>query len=765
MSQHLSDFTRGSQLLGHFAFMFAAGIKWPFLGTLFSGVAVVAWALFGTLSDHEIYLLGQHLYALGYLWLEFDPGKALNVELAGGGTTRMTMAQVSSYPPVVLAWAKAMVALRTGAMIAGVLLVPLLLLFFWFATMFGDHSKQSRHQRGALLAALPDLRRQIAAHNRSERSVVMRRRFGPGWRLAGRNALFEAGIHAPYSIGGVTYPLGLEQSHTMLVGTTGTGKTVVLRDILKQSRARNVRSVVFDLTGAFIEAFYDPDRDVILNAMDARCPQWTLFDEASSEAEFTAIAEALVPHDGGGSEQFWVQAARLLFVEMALRLQAEGRGTNAALADELMTADLKHVHELMKGTVADPITAPEAARMAELIRAVFNANAKALKLMPKTGPRFSIRKWVEEDRQNGSILFLSARYIDMSVASRLLTLWMDTAMNTLMSMSRTHDLRLWFLIDELGALHRLPALEKGLQTARNFGGAIVTGVHAYAKLKDTYGENMAMTLLSLARTKLIFATADRETATWCSDFIGHRQVKDIEEGFSYGYNNVRDSVTLTPRRQVEPLLLPDQLMNLERLSGYIKFPDGFPAAKVALRCVDYPAIANGFVPIHAARSGPASVQTEDAHANDEHEGSGSKRKAVGADDQGPGKPEERQLKRQNRRDDNAEFEPDKTQFDPAHRMADTVFREDQVQKGKTQPEDREAIAGVKSKGSSDLGKDPHHSSARHNAGTQNKAARNIDLLRDRDAYDHDDLTAREQRQAFADRDEPGPPLGDLDMDI
>ena len=765
MSRHLSDFTRGSQLLGHFAFMFAAGIKWPFLCTLFSVIAVVAWALFGTLSDHDIYLLGQHLYALGYLWLEFDPAKNLNVELADGGTIRMTMAQVSSYPPVVLAWAKAMVALRTGAMIAVVLLVPLLLPFFWFATMFGDHSKQSRHQRGALLAALPDLRRQIAAHNRSERSVVMRRRFGPGWRLAGRNALSEAGIHAPYSIGGVTYPLGLEQSHTMLVGTTGTGKTVVLRDILKQSRTRNVRSVVFDLTGAFIEAFYDPDRDVILNPMDARCPQWTLFDEASSEAEFTAIAEALVPHDGGGSEQFWVQAARLLFVEMAMRLQADGRGTNAALADELMTADLKHVHELMKGTVADPITAPEAARMAESIRAVFNANAKALKLMPTSGPRFSIRKLVEKDQQNGSILFLSARYIDMSVASRLLTLWMDTAMNTLMSMSRTQDLRLWFLIDELGALHRLPALEKGLQTARNFGGAIVTGVHAYAKLKDTYGENMAMTLSSLARTKLILATADRETATWCSDFIGHRQVKDIEEGFSYGYNNVRDSVTLTPRRQVEPLLLPDQLMNLERLSGYIKFPDGFPAAKVALRYVDYSAIADGFVPIHVSGSRPDGGHIEDANAEGEDESSGSKRKVVGADDQGPGKPEERELKRQARHNDNTDHEPEETQSGPAYRPADAGIRGDGTHNGESQPEDREAIAGVKSKGSSDLGKDPHHSSARHNAGTQNKAARNIDLLRDRDAHDHDDLTAREQRQAFADRDEPGPPLGDLDMDI
>jgi hypothetical protein len=98
------------------------------------------------------------------------------------------------------------------------------------------------------------------------------------------------------------------------------------------------------------------------------------------------------------------------------------------------------------------------------------------------------------------------------------------------------------------------------------------GIHAYAKLKEVYGENMAMTLSSLARTKLILGTADRETATWCSDFIGHRQVRDMEEGYTYGYNNARDAVSLTPRKHIEPLLLPDQLMNLPRLSGTSSSP-------------------------------------------------------------------------------------------------------------------------------------------------------------------------------------------------
>ena len=53
--------------------------------------------------------------------------------------------------------------------------------------------------------------------------------------------------------------------------------------------------------------------------------------------------------------------------------------------------------------------------------------------------------------------------------------------------------------------------------------------------------------------------------------------------------------SLTPRKHIEPLLLPDQLMNLPRLSGYIKFPDGFPAAPVKLRPVDRPKRAETFI--------------------------------------------------------------------------------------------------------------------------------------------------------------------------
>ncbi len=604
MKRNLVNFTRGSQLLGHFSFMFAAGLKGPLIIAAIGISWTSWWTISAGLSDHEAYLVWMRIYAAIYGFMEFDPAKQVALETGFGGTVQLPIIMLDAYPPVINAWDRLLDLLGDALVRSALLLVPAFVLFYWFAARFGSRSKERKHERGAMLVTLPELVDELRGHNQRERARELSSAMGWKWHLCSPKELSAAFPYRPSHLATVVYPWRLEQSHAMLIGTTGMGKTVAMSDMIAEARAKGQRCVVFDLTGAFIEHFYQADRDIILNPLDARCPQWSLFDECRTEGEFWAAAEALVPHDGGGEAQFWVIAARALFVEFCLKLVAEGRGTNAALARELMTADLSRVHAMMRGTIADPLTAPEAARMAESIRAVFNVNAKALKLLPISGHRFSVRDWIEEGahederanaKKSGSMVFISARYVDMSVCGQLLTLWLDTAMNTLMTMPRTKDLKCWFFIDELGALHRLPALEKGLQTARNFGGAIVTGIHAYAKLKEVYGENMAMTLASLARTKLILGTADRETATWCSDFIGHRQVRDMEEGYTYGYNNARDAVSLTPRKHIEPLLLPDQLMNLPRLSGFIKFPDGFPAAPVRLKPIDRERIAHVFV--------------------------------------------------------------------------------------------------------------------------------------------------------------------------
>ncbi|WP_371424529.1 type IV secretion system DNA-binding domain-containing protein [Tardiphaga sp.] len=509
------------------------------------------------------------------------------------------MPAVPYIPAVQKAWDTTIRAFIGSLLLSLFVVAPLAIWFIDISRRRGKHILQERHERGAMLVDRDVLNAEIAQHNVAKFEEDARQFFPRMAPAAVLQMPFverkAGGIHHPYTLAGVPYPHRMEQSHTMLIGTTGSGKTTELRSLVSQMRARQDNAVIFDLTGAYVEAFYDPDRDTILNPMDTRCPAWSIFNDCRTHSEFTAAAAALIPSDGGSSEPFWALAARTLFIEMCIRLQERGLTSNLALSENLMTADLKRVHRFLANTIADPLTAPEAARMAESIRAVFNTNAQVLRFLPDEGEQFSIRDWITGEKKPGAILFITSNYVDLPMNRALLTLWMDLCINRLMTMPRTRRLRIWFMFDELGALHKLPAIENGLQTARAFGGAMILGIHSFEKLIEVYGEQGARNLASLARSKLILATADLDTAEQCARYIGNREVRQMDEAYSYGYNNTRDASTLTPRKQVEPLVIADDITNLPSMHGFVKFPDGFPAARILLEWKDYPQVAPGFI--------------------------------------------------------------------------------------------------------------------------------------------------------------------------
>ena len=70
------------------------------------------------------------------------------------------------------------------------------------------------------------------------------------------------------------YPEWAETQHTIVSGTTGSGKTVLISDLVAQIRDRGERCVIYDKMGSYIRSFYDPERDVLMNPLDARAPRW-----------------------------------------------------------------------------------------------------------------------------------------------------------------------------------------------------------------------------------------------------------------------------------------------------------------------------------------------------------------------------------------------------------------------------------------------------------------------------------------------------------
>ena len=607
--RNADSFTRGSQLFSHQVMMTWAGLRIPLQVWFYTTLGLCVLLTFSYLQLNELHMLLMLALSTLWNWVALDPLKAVNITLASGRIAEVTMNGLPYHPEVMEAWTTAKKVVLASLVASFFICAPLTLWYFDFSRRRGSEVLKERHERGALLVSRQVLAENITDHNwqkHAEECARHKPALDPEKvRKMSVRARIRAGFHVPYRMASIPIPWRLEQSHAMLIGTTGSGKTTELKKIVRQARARGHRAVIFDLTGTFVESFYDPERDVILNPMDQRCQAWSIFNDCDTYADFMSAANALIPTGHNAEDDFWQKAARMLFVEMCMKMISLNVRSNGGLAHFLMQADLKALSRQLENTAASPLVSPQAAKMAESIRATFTANANVMRFLPEPAPGeqgFSINRWMTENVQEGSILFITSTHTDLVLNRPLLTLWMDLAVNALFRMGRTRNLRTWFLLDEVHALHRLPAIEHGLQTARAVGGAFVLGMHSFDKLAETYGENGATNLASLARTKLVLATADIETAKRCADFIGNREVRQMDEAYSYGYNNSRDASTITPRKQIENLVMPDDITNLPSLHGFIKFPDGFPAARIKLEWADYPQRAEGFERVTTMRA-------------------------------------------------------------------------------------------------------------------------------------------------------------------
>lgn len=598
-NRNSGNFTRGSQLIGHQFSMWWRGARVPIL--VWIGLLLgFAWLkLTLILDDYEFQMLGTKALAAFWNFVGFDEMKRANVTLRDGSIYQTYMGYVPYIPDVQIAWAKLMNAFWGSLIFSSIGAGMFAWWFIPWARERGESILADHHERGVEIVDYEILKMMLERHNLSRLREQAKQAFPDltlaqveGLPLAERKA---AGVILPYKIATLPFPYGFEQSHLMLTGTTGTGKTTLIRQVVAQAIERGDRCVLFDLTGHYMEAFYDPGRDFVLNLNDARCESWSLFNDCHSRSELVTAATALIPADHGSDGGFWEKAARTLFVEMCDNLRKKGRGTNQDLCDELLKASLKKIYESLKGTVADPLISPDAAKMAQSIRAVLNSHAESIRFLPDGGEPFSIKDWIKRDDGKASILFITAQYAHLDMSRSLLTLWMNIAINTIMTLKHTRQLRTWFIFDELAALHQLPALERGLQTARSFGGAFLLGLHNFAGLRKTYGDDGAQNIISLTNTNVILRVKERETAEECSRLIGFRKVRTMDESYSYGAHQTRDASTISPTTKEEALVIADDITSLPNLSAYIRFPEKFPSTLVSFPYVGFPSIAEGFI--------------------------------------------------------------------------------------------------------------------------------------------------------------------------
>ncbi len=565
-------------------------------------VAVPAWNLWHTTTGADWYATGLLTLAEVKLAIGYDPQSGQVVRDPGGARRVLTIRTIASSVPAERIRERILDEIIRSAWLggkAGAGVIALFLAWFWYR---GVQLGRKHRVRGAELVTAAQLRRRIRPlHRRVLESLP--------WAKRDR----------AYRLAGIPFPPRSETQHTIVSGTTGSGKTVLISDLVAQIRSKGERCVIYDKMGSYTRAFFDPARDVLLNPLDARAPRWSPFLEARTPRDFDMMAAALIPQQRDSADPFWVTAARQLFSNGAAVLAQKGVTENHVLVDHLLKTDLTALAQAMEGTVAQSIVDPENPRTALSVRAMLTANVSALEFLPDEGTPFSIREWVSEEA-GGGFLFLTSRGDQHASLRGLISTWLEIAVNAMLSLEQADDRRIWVILDELPTLHQVPSLQPGLAESRQFGGCFVLGVQVASALRDLYGRNGAETISGLCGTRVVLAAPDRDTAQWSADSLGRSEVEEVSENVSYGANTIRDGVSLTPRRELRALALPADIMRLPNLHGFLKFPGAHPVASIRLKPVDRSVVAPRFVPRddHAppAASGEARVPVPVADAAD-----------------------------------------------------------------------------------------------------------------------------------------------------
>ena len=344
------------------------------------------------------------------------------------------------------------------------------------------------HQRGALVedapqAQVPDPR-----------------------RVRQRNA-----AHGRISVAGVALTAQDEVKHFKFIGTTGTGKSTAIHEVLEAALRRGDRAVIADPDGGYLKRFYRPERgDRILNPFEPASARWDLFAEINDTYDVEQLARSLIP-DHEGADRSWRGYARTFFSAVTAQAHAAGSRDVRELYRLLVVAGTPELKTLVAGTPAQPFLEEHNGRMFDSIRSVTASAVGALDYVAQqASDPLSVRQWVRSGGEGqGGVLFMPYRAGQVAALRSTISAWMRLAIFEALEKPEG-DQRLWFVVDELDALGQIDGLKDALARLRKFGGRCVLGFQSVAQVSSTYGSGDAQTIIENCGNSLILRCSGSE---------------------------------------------------------------------------------------------------------------------------------------------------------------------------------------------------------------------------------------------------------------
>ena len=558
----LGSWTRGGQAIVHNVRMTTQVFYQTFLASLVIWIGGIIWYALEKSSDYERFVLVK----VGQAMVMGDavPGNVTPIlfrtpagrqywttprDILESGIAHKTLDAFETY-------------LLHGAALSGAFAIAMLFWAWFYFTRMGRGLGSNQFLRGARFGTVRQIRRALRRQKRGS-----------------------------FAIGGVPVPHAFEPEHILICGAPGTGKTNLIVKMLDGVRKAKRRAIVYDTAGTFVEKFYRPGIDILLNPLDLRTDAWSPWVDVPRDYHYDQIAESTIPDKTG--DPFWAKAARGTLVAVMRKLARQERTLVSVLLDTLLRSKLKDLADFAAGTDASAFISTEGERTSAGIQAELASVMRSFSYLDDTADGLSIRDWVANEKDD-SWLFVTVKADQLPSLRPLITVWLDIAISAIMSLAPDRDRRLYCVIDELPSLQKLPSLSDFLARARKYGGCGILGFQSYPQLEATYGIQDAAAITGYCSTWVALRANDTPTAKHVSENLGQVEQVEANEGMSYGVNDMRDGVNLSRMQVTRPLVMHTEVTNLPNLVGYLRFGRSLPVVRFVDSFNKVPSIAVAF---------------------------------------------------------------------------------------------------------------------------------------------------------------------------
>lgn len=382
----------------------------------------------------------------------------------------------------------------------------------------------------------------------------------------------------PLRLGEAALPDSVSRRHILVLGTTGTGKSVCLNRYLATLHARRAsaaevnKCVIYDVKGEFCGKHWRPG-DLIFYPFDRRSVAWSFFNEVRDYPDLDVLCTSLYEPPRESKDVYWYNAARDVFRTGLFYLLREGRTSNRDIW-EFFSQPLQHVRDALYTLPVRELGALKHidkadSNQAASVVSILQERLTFFRYLTDRDGTFSFRSFIRDDADRRNLFLMNIRQYD-AIFRALMTFVIDIMTREVLSLADSFARRITFVVDEFGSLAKMPCIFDFLTMGRSKGCFLVLANQDLGSVSHIYGSEQKETFFNNFNVHLVFRLNDPTTAEFLSKAFGEREVIKKFHSSQFSPSDLGDRFSMSEQEKLEKIILPTEFQSLPDFHAYLK---------------------------------------------------------------------------------------------------------------------------------------------------------------------------------------------------